>query len=92
MKTDPTATALATLVAQRDLDRLGAHLTDEVRLRALLPGGPVEEHGRAAVMNRFDEWFGGYRTVVLEEAAGGRRRPPARPLPPRVRTGPLPAP
>jgi SnoaL-like domain len=70
MKTEPRATALATLVADRDLDRLGAHLTDEIRLRALLPGGPIEEHGRAAVLKKFDEWFGEYRTVVLEDAGG----------------------
>ena len=70
MRTDSTAVSLAALVADRDLDRLGAHLTDEIRLRALLPGGPIEEHGRIAVLKRFDEWFGSYRTVVLEDAAG----------------------
>lgn len=70
MQTDPTATALAALVAERDLDRLGTRFTDEVRLRALLPGGPIEEHGREAVLKRFDEWFGEYRTVVLEDAGG----------------------
>ena len=70
MRTDPTATSLAALVAQRDLERLGTHLTDQIRLRALLPGGPIEEHGRSAVLKKFDEWFGDYRTVVLEDAAG----------------------
>jgi SnoaL-like domain len=70
MRTDTAATALAGLVAERDLDALGARLTDEVRLRALLPGGPVEEHGRTGVLKKFDEWFGDYRTVVLEDAAG----------------------
>ena len=70
MKTDPTATSLATLVAERDLRQLGKHLTDEVRLRALLPGGPIEEHGRDAVLSKFDEWFGSYDTVVLEDAGG----------------------
>ena len=70
MKTDPTATAIAGLVAERDLEGLGAHLTEDVRLRALLPGGPIEEHGRHDVLQRFDAWFGEYRTVVLEDAAG----------------------
>lgn len=70
MNTDPRATSLAALVANRDLDRLGTHLTDEVRLRALLPGGPIEQHGRDEVLKKFDEWFGEYRTVVLEDAAG----------------------
>jgi hypothetical protein len=70
MKTDPTATSLARLVADRDLEALGMRLTDDIRLRALLPGGPIEEHGREAVLKRFDEWFGDYRAVVLEDAAG----------------------
>ena len=70
MNTDPRATSLATLVADRDIDRLGRHLTDEVRLRALLPGGPIEQHGREEVLKKFDDWFGEYRTVVLEDAAG----------------------
>lgn len=70
MNNDPTATSLAALVANRDLDELGSHLTDEIRLRAMLPGGPIEEHGRDAVLKRFDEWFGAYSTVVLDDAAG----------------------
>lgn len=70
MRTDERAVSLARTVAQRDLDGLGGHLTDEVRLRALLPGGPIEEHGRDEVVKKFDEWFGEYRTVVLEDAAG----------------------
>ena len=70
MKTDSTATSLARLVAERDLDRLGKYLTDEVRLRALLPGGPIEEHGRDHVLGRFADWFGEYADVVLEDAGG----------------------
>ena len=70
MKTDSASTRLADLVAARDLDRLGERLTPDVRLRALLPGGPIEEHGRDEVLRKFDEWFGEYATVVLEDAAG----------------------
>ena len=70
MRTDPRATSLAALVADRDLDRLGTHLTDEIRLRALLPGGPIEQHGRDEVLKKFDDWFGEYRAVVLEDVAG----------------------
>ena len=70
MRADPTATALAGLVAERDLDGLGAQLTEDVRLRALLPGGPIEEHGRDDVLRQFEDWFGDYATVVLEDAAG----------------------
>jgi hypothetical protein len=70
MKTHPLATSVAAAVADRALDRLGKHLTDEIRLRALLPGGPIEEHGRDAVLGRFDDWFGSYDTVVLTDVGG----------------------
>jgi SnoaL-like domain len=70
MNTHPLATSVAAAVADRALDRLGTHLTDEIRLRALLPGGPIEEHGRDAVLARFDDWFGSYDTVVLTDVAG----------------------
>jgi hypothetical protein len=70
MKTHPLATSVAAAVADRALDRLGTHLTDEIRLRALLPGGPIEEHGRDAVLGRFDDWFGSYDTVVLTDVGG----------------------
>ena len=70
MITHPLATSVATAVADRALDRLGAHLTEEIRLRALLPGGSVEDHGRDAVLARFDDWFGSHETVVLSDVAG----------------------
>jgi hypothetical protein len=70
MNTHPLATSVATAVADRALDRLGTHLTDAIRLRALLPGGPIEAHGRDAVLARFDDWFGSYDTVVLTDVAG----------------------
>ena len=70
MNTHPLATSVATAVADRALDRLSTHLAPEVRLRALLPGGPIEEHGVDSVLGRFHEWFGGYDTVVLAEAGG----------------------
>jgi hypothetical protein len=70
VKTHPLATTVATAVADRCPDRLGACLDDAVRMRALLPGGPIEEHGRDAVLARFHDWFGSYDTVVLAGAAG----------------------
>ena len=66
----PLASSVATAVADRALDRLGTHLTDEIRLRALLPGGSIEEHGRDAVLARFDDWFGSYDTIILSDVAG----------------------
>jgi hypothetical protein len=66
----PLAASFAAAVADRTLDRLGCHLTDDVVLRALVPGGLVEEHGRDDVLARYDRWFGGYDTVDLLEASG----------------------
>jgi hypothetical protein len=67
---NPRATAIAAVVASRDRDRLAATLTDTVRLRALLPGGPIEDHGRAAVLARFAGWFADLDTVELVHAVG----------------------
>ena len=44
--TIPSRPAIAAAVARRDPQRLSAALTETVRLRALLPGGPVESQGR----------------------------------------------
>ena len=70
MKEHPQAAAIAAAVAGRDSVRLAAAVTDTVRLRALLPGGPIEEHGRDAVVARFGRWFEGMDTVGLVESAG----------------------
>jgi hypothetical protein len=64
------ALTLATIVAERDFDSLSTHLSANVRLRALLPGGPIEQIGRDRVLTTFTEWFGSYRTVTLEDAVG----------------------
>ena len=65
MSPDPKAFAVA--MAERDLEGLGAAIIETVRLRALLPGGPVEDHGRAAVLARFEGWFEDMDTVELVE-------------------------
>ena len=70
MNTHPQAAAIAAAVAGRDSAGLAAALTDTVRLRALLPGGPIEEHGRDAVVARFGTWFADMDTVEVVEAAG----------------------
>jgi SnoaL-like domain len=70
MNTHPHAAAIAAAVAGRDSARLAAAVTDTVRLRALLPGGPIEEHGRDAVVARFGRWFADMDTVGLVESAG----------------------
>jgi hypothetical protein len=66
----PLATAIAAAVAGRDTAGLAAAVTGTVRLRALLPGGPIEEHGRDAVVARFGGWFADMDTVDLVESAG----------------------
>jgi hypothetical protein len=70
MNSHPLATAIAAAVADRDRVRLAAAVTDTVRLRALLPGGPIEEHGRDAVVARFGRWFADLDAVDLVESAG----------------------
>jgi hypothetical protein len=70
MNKHPLATAIAGAVAGRDSVQLAAAVTDTVRLRAFLPGGPIEEHGRDAVVARFGDWFADMDTVGLVESAG----------------------
>jgi Ser/Thr protein kinase RdoA (MazF antagonist) len=70
MNPHPLAAAIAAAVAGRDGVRLAAAVTDTVRLRALLPGGPIEEHGRDAVVARFGRWFAGMDAVALADSAG----------------------
>jgi hypothetical protein len=70
MNDHPQAAAIAAAVAGRDSVHLANAVTETVRLRALLPGGPVEEHGREAVVARFRGWFAGLDAVDLVESAG----------------------
>jgi hypothetical protein len=70
MNEHPQTTSIAAAVAGRDSAQLAAAVTDTVRLRALLPDGPIEEHGRAAVVARFGGWFADMDTVELVESAG----------------------
>ena len=70
MNPHPLAAAIAAAVAGRDSAGLAAAVTGTVRLRALLPGGPIEEHGRDAVVARFGRWFAGMDAVEVAESAG----------------------
>ncbi len=70
MQHHPVAARLAAAVASRDAGRLSTALTETVRLRALLPGGPVESHGRDEVVARFRGWFADFDTVEVVESAG----------------------
>jgi ketosteroid isomerase-like protein len=66
----PRAAAVAAAVAERDSDRLAKELTEDVRLRALLPTGPLEVHGRDEVVATFRSWFADYRVVALHSSEG----------------------
>jgi hypothetical protein len=70
MNEHPLATAIAAAVAGRDSARLAAAVTDTVRLRALLPGGPIQALGRDPVVACFGGWFDDMDTVELVESAG----------------------
>src|SRR5215470_19403573 len=70
MSDHPRAAAIAAAVAGRDSDQLAAAVTETVRLRALLPGGPIEEHGLEAVVARFGGWFADLDSVDVVESAG----------------------
>jgi SnoaL-like domain len=50
-------TGLITALAQRDFPRLAKMLTPDVRLRALIPPGPVEVSGAEAAAAKFSSWF-----------------------------------
>ena len=70
MNEHPLAAAIAAAVAGRDSARLAAAVTDTVRLRALLPGGPIQALGRDPVVACFGGWFDDMDTVELVESAG----------------------
>jgi SnoaL-like domain len=70
MEHHPVAAAVATIITGRDPRRLGAVLTATARLRALLPGGPIEARGRDDVAARFHGFLADFDTVRLVESAG----------------------
>lgn len=61
---------LAAAVAARDPQRLSTALTEDVRLRALLPGGVIESHGGVDVAAFLIALFADFDTVEVEQAAG----------------------
>ncbi len=55
--TNPGA-ALVAALAKRDFGRLAGTLAPDVRMRALIPPGPVELSGAEPAAARFASWFG----------------------------------
>ena len=70
MQHHPVAADVAALVAGRDPQRLAPVLTETARLRALLPGGPIQAHGRDNVAACFHGFFADFDSVYLVESAG----------------------
>ena len=70
MQPHPLAAGIADAVARRDPQRLSPLLTGTVRLRALLPGGPVEAYGSENVAACFHAMFADFDTVEVVESAG----------------------
>jgi hypothetical protein len=58
-------------LAAQDFARLGEALTDQVRVRALLPGGAGEWTGAGAAARVFARWFGDTEGFELIEASVG---------------------
>ena len=58
-------------LAAQDFARLGDALTANVRLRALLPGGPREWAGAEAIATQFACWFGDTEDFELIDAGIG---------------------
>ena len=50
-------TRLVAALAERDFPRLAETLTPDVRMRALLPPGPIELSGADAAASKFLSWF-----------------------------------
>jgi hypothetical protein len=70
MQHHPVAAAVAAAVAHRDPQQLAPALTETVRLRALLPGGLIESHGRTNVAACLPSLLADFDTVEVLDSAG----------------------
>ena len=57
--------ALVVALAERDFDRLVGTLAPDVRMRALIPPGPIDLSGSKPAAARFAAWFGDSDAVEL---------------------------
>jgi len=66
MDTRPSsATDLPAVLVARDWARLESMLAPDVRMRALIPSGPVELSGADAAAARFAAWLGDWTALQL---------------------------
>ncbi len=70
MNSHPLATSVATAVADRALERLGAQLATRSGCARSCPGARSRTTAATTCSARFADWFGGYDTVVLSDVAG----------------------
>jgi hypothetical protein len=56
---------LVAALTDRDFGRLAGTLTPDVRMRALIPPGPIEVRGAEPAAARFASWFGGAKGLEL---------------------------
>jgi SnoaL-like domain len=56
---------LVSALAARDFSRLAGTLARDVRMRALIPPGPIEVSGAEATAAKFSAWFGGAEELEL---------------------------
>jgi len=70
MEHHPFAADFAATIALRDPRRLAPAFTETARLRALLPGGVIEAHGRADVAECLVALFADFDTVEVLDSAG----------------------
>src|SRR5438132_12062914 len=58
-------------LSNRDYERMTSTLAPAVRFRAMLPPGPMEWEGAAAVADTFSSWFGEAEDFELIDASVG---------------------
>jgi len=66
--TDPGATLVAAL-AERNFGRLAGALAPNVRMRALIPPGPVEVSGAEPAAAKFASWFGPRQLELVQSGS-----------------------
>ena len=67
----PAAAQLLDALSRRDFDALARALAPSVAFRALVPRGPFELAGSAAVAAQFEKWFGGPDAFEIVDASIG---------------------
>jgi SnoaL-like domain len=63
-------TRLVAALAERDFPRLAETLTPDVRMRALLPPGPIELSGADTAASKFSSWFADAEEFELIRSGG----------------------